>query len=184
MVPGTVAPTNITHNFRAALFVYDATDSCDEDEDTLEAIVKEEVHSYFRHVKRNGHVIQDLVNNSTFDVLMWWKENHVNFPQVANLVKYILSTPATSVNCERAFSSVNDIVTTKQSLLSNRSIEMIKCMKSNFSDIPETTEVTNNDLKNIAPDYYYLNYFCASLQMDRFLARIVVFTANFSKSLQ
>ena len=79
----------------------------------LETMITNEVERYYVHVGKQMGEITEQLRKGTFDVLRWWKENSKSFPNIALTVRYILCVPATSVNCERTFSSAKYICTKK-----------------------------------------------------------------------
>ena len=118
-------------------------------------MVANEVEKYYVHISKQIGQIHEQLKKGTFDVLTWWRENSKLFPNIALTVRYILCVPATSVNCERAFSSANDIASKKISKLSNNSVEMLTFLRSNYESIPEYTPVKDIPEENIRTDEFF-----------------------------
>ena len=70
--------------------------------------------SYHGSVFSTSEQIFKEVDNKGFNVSKWWAQHHEKYPKLALVVKNLLAIPATSANCERAFSSLTDIVTKKK----------------------------------------------------------------------
>jgi hypothetical protein len=64
------------------------------------------------------------------DILLWWKTNEKKFPVLARMARDYLAMPATSVPCERAFSSSDDVATDDRNRLTPLSITATMCLKS------------------------------------------------------
>ena len=62
--------------------------------------------------------------------------------------------PATSVNCEWAFSSANDIRTKKRNKSSNKKVQSLTFLRSNYEFIPQDTSFTEIPEKNILTDEF------------------------------
>lgn len=65
----------------------------------------------------------------TEDPLMWWKLNNHRFPVLSSFVKTILCVPATSVPCERLFSSSGYIVNKMRSCLLPQNVNALVCLR-------------------------------------------------------
>ena len=65
----------------------------------------------------------------TEDPLMWWKLNNHRFPVLSSFVQTILCVPATSVPCERLFSSSGYIVNKMRSCLLPENVNALVCLR-------------------------------------------------------
>jgi len=63
------------------------------------------------------------------DPLLWWKMNEHRFPRLAVLARSVLCVPATSVPCERLFSSAGYIVNKTRSSLDPNTVNMLVCLR-------------------------------------------------------
>ena len=61
--------------------------------------------------------------------LIWWKINEHRFPRLSLLAKNVLCVPATSVPCERLFSSSGYIVNKKRSSLDPHTVNMLVSLR-------------------------------------------------------
>ena len=66
------------------------------------------------------------------DPLLWWRENSVYYPLLADIVKCRLCIPATSVPSERIFSTAGDIVTAQRASLSSDIVDKLIFLKKNL----------------------------------------------------
>ena len=66
-----------------------------------------------------------------FDPLIWWKDNSIFFPLLAEIAKCRLCIPATSVPSERVFSTAGDIVTAQRATLKPSKVDMLIFLKKN-----------------------------------------------------
>ena len=66
--------------------------------------------------------------------LQWWKLNEYRYPKLAFFSKTVLCIPATSVPCERLFSSAGYIVNKTRSSLEPNTVNMLVCLRSWLSD--------------------------------------------------
>ena len=62
--------------------------------------------------------------------LEFWKKNKENWYELHNLAMRFLTTPATSVPCERLFSSVGKTITDKRSSLKPKTVNCISFLHS------------------------------------------------------
>jgi len=96
------------------------------DSDSEEGVesAADELHRY-----KNEKKVADSV-----DPLQWWKLNVHRYPKLALLAKTFLCIPATSVPCERLFSSAGYIVNKTRSSLEPNTVNMLVCLRSWLSD--------------------------------------------------
>lgn len=66
--------------------------------------------------------------------LQWWKLNQHRYPKLSLIAKNFLCIPATSVPCERLFSSAGYIVNKTRSSLEPDTVNMLVCLRSWLSD--------------------------------------------------
>ena len=83
---------------------------------SIRDIVLLEAHEFYEFVHDKQGAIMTKVNQGTFDLSEWWAEHQKKFPKLAIVVKNLLCIPATSANCERAFSTLTDVVSKKRNI--------------------------------------------------------------------
>ena len=66
--------------------------------------------------------------------LKWWKSNHFRFPTLSQVAKQLLCIPATSVPCERLFSTSGNIITPKRASLEPNTAGMLCFLAQNLPD--------------------------------------------------
>ncbi|KAL9687412.1 hypothetical protein QQ045_031813 [Rhodiola kirilowii] len=71
----------------------------------------------------------DIDDNSTFNVLEWWKANSTMYPILSVIAKDLLSIPASTVASEAAFSAGGRVVSEKRASLSPTTIEALIYLK-------------------------------------------------------
>ena len=64
------------------------------------------------------------------DALSWWRSHKEAFPTLSLLAFDLLSVPAMSSECERAFSKAGKVVTNDRNRISGRTIQAGECLKS------------------------------------------------------
>ena len=64
----------------------------------------------------------------TENPLTWWRLNRNRFPDLANFVKTVLCVPATSVPCERLFSSSRYIVSKTREAFLPENVTTLVCL--------------------------------------------------------
>ena len=74
----------------------------------------------------------DPLASVTSNRLNWWKANQDGLPILANLAKRFLGVFASSVPCERLFSSARNIITETRSRLSPTNAEMLTYLHDNM----------------------------------------------------
>ncbi|KAK2658004.1 hypothetical protein Ddye_011056 [Dipteronia dyeriana] len=63
-----------------------------------------------------------------FDILHWWREHQKHFPILSIIAKQILATPVSIVAVEQEFSTGENILDARRSLLSPESIQVQVCV--------------------------------------------------------
>lgn len=66
--------------------------------------------------------------------LLWWKQHQNMFPSLSFLARRYLTIPATSVPCERVFSTAGNVITQKRSSLIGANAEALIMMAQNFHE--------------------------------------------------
>ena len=64
--------------------------------------------------------------------LSYWRPNHLRFPKLAEMTRTYLSSPCTSVDSERLFSSAAHILTEERNRLEPKKAEMLLFIKKNL----------------------------------------------------
>jgi len=62
--------------------------------------------------------------------LEWWKSHAGAYPTIASLARKYLTTPATTVPCERLFSASGNIVNKKRASLSSKNVHKLVCLNN------------------------------------------------------
>jgi hypothetical protein len=91
---------------------------------------EDEVNSYFREPVQ-------MRTAETYDPLQWWQVNHHRYPNLANLARYYLATPAAATSAERVFSKGRDLIGVRRCSLEPRTSRILMLMRSWFNDLPE-----------------------------------------------
>ena len=68
------------------------------------------------------------------DTLQWWKLNEHRYPKLSVLAKTVLCIPATSVPCERLFSSAGYILNKTRSSLEPNTVNTLVGLRSWLKD--------------------------------------------------
>jgi len=91
-------------------------------EDKMLSLVTHEVTSYLCEVE----------SRNVKSELLWWKENHIRFPNVARVARKWLGVVATSTPSERVFSICGVADTAKRSRMTGESIEKQVFLHNNY----------------------------------------------------
>ena len=67
---------------------------------------------------------------SSFDILLWWKDNSQRFKVLSMIAKDILAIPVSTVASESAFSTSGRILDSFRSSLSPRMVEALVCTQN------------------------------------------------------
>ena len=79
------------------------------------------------------------VREGTYDCATWWKANHKQYPTLAIVAMNLFCIPATSANCERAFSTLTNVVTKKRNRLHAETTRRLTFLKQNLQYMPDYT---------------------------------------------
>jgi hypothetical protein len=81
----------------------------------------------FARYSRRGAAI-----STTQDPISWWNQHDVEvaFPTLQRWAFDTLACPATSCECERAFSSAKKLITPERNSLADNLIEALECLKA------------------------------------------------------
>ena len=90
--------------------------------------LKQEVDKEFQK-----YLAEDLIAIDD-NPLKWWKSNHFRFPTLSQVAKQLLCIPATSVPCERLFSTSGNIITPKRASLEPNTAGMLCFLAQNLPD--------------------------------------------------
>ncbi|XP_049806780.1 E3 SUMO-protein ligase ZBED1-like [Schistocerca nitens] len=82
-------------------------------------------------VELDKYMKMPLIHRSQ-DPLLWWKENHVLFPTLFEIMKRHLCIMATSVPCERIFSKQGQTITDRRSRLSSEKVSKMIFLNYNL----------------------------------------------------
>lgn len=66
------------------------------------------------------------------DTLLWWKQHEVSYPLLSQCAKRFLGIPATSVPCERIFSSAGSIISQKRASLLPKTAEVLVLLHADW----------------------------------------------------
>ncbi|KAA1063715.1 hypothetical protein PGTUg99_050177 [Puccinia graminis f. sp. tritici] len=67
------------------------------------------------------------IDSPSFDLLIWWKVNSLQFPTLARMAKIILMIPMTSIASESAFSTGGRVLSDSRSRLKPETLEALVC---------------------------------------------------------
>ena len=85
------------------------------------------------------------LRQGSYDCATWWKKNHKQYPTLASVVKNLFCIPATSANCERAFSTLTDVVTKKRNRLHAETTRKLTFLKHNLQYMPQYTTYSEEE---------------------------------------
>lgn len=65
--------------------------------------------------------------------LLWWKERELRYPLLANVAKYYLCIPATSVPSERVFSKAGQVVNDRRASIKPKHVDYLVFLNKNMA---------------------------------------------------
>ena len=131
------------------------SDSSSEEEvgpDGLKKIVTLEVNNMCNLLKSTKKDLKKKITEDRYDCATWWKENHKQFPNLAKVAKNLFGIPATSANCERAFSHLNTVVTKKRNRLHGETARRLTFVKQNLDYMPNYSTYSDEYVPPIQPE--------------------------------
>jgi hAT family protein/uncharacterized protein DUF4413 len=69
------------------------------------------------------------IDQSSYNILQWWKEKSLKFPILSRIAKDILAIPASTIASESAFSAGRRVLDEKRSRLAPHTIQICVCKK-------------------------------------------------------
>ena len=93
----------------------------------------------------NRDLLMGQVRDGTYDCATWWKNNHKQYPTLAIVAKNLFCIPATSASCERAFSTLTDVVTKKRNRLHAETTQKLTFLKNNLQYMPTYTTYSEEE---------------------------------------
>jgi hypothetical protein len=69
-------------------------------------------------------------DDGNFDVLLWWKENFLNYPVLSKMARDVFATPVSTVAPESAFSTGGRILDSFRSCLNPEMAEALICAQN------------------------------------------------------
>ena len=95
-----------------------------------------EVSNIRSQLKRSKDELLKSVREGTYDCATWWKANHKQYPNLAKVAMNLFCIPATSANCERAFSTLTNVVTKRRNRLHAETTRRLTFVKQNLQYMP------------------------------------------------
>ena len=68
--------------------------------------------------------------NENMSGLQWWKIHESEYPELSQLARKFLATPATTVPCERLFSMAGHLINKRRSTLSPEHANELLCLQN------------------------------------------------------
>ena len=87
----------------------------------------------------------ESVREGTYDCATQWKANHKQYPTLAIVAMNLFCIPATSANCERAFSTLTDVFTKKRNRLHAETTRKLTFLKHNLQYMPKYTTYSEEE---------------------------------------
>lgn len=78
------------------------------------------------------HYLEDdvLPRSNNFDILSWWKNHGVKYPNLRLIARDILAIPVSTVASESAFSTSGRLLSPHRSRLSSKTVEALMCSQN------------------------------------------------------
>ncbi|KAK2655005.1 hypothetical protein Ddye_008057 [Dipteronia dyeriana] len=92
----------------------------------------------------------EYAEDKKFDILHWWNEHEKYIPILAMIAKQIFSTPVSTVAVEQQFSAGGNILDSRRSLLSPKSIQIQACV-----DDWTKAEYRQQEIDHEEPYYFF-----------------------------
>ncbi|XP_065918736.1 E3 SUMO-protein ligase ZBED1-like [Dysidea avara] len=99
-----------------------------ENEDTCGTSTDDQVDKEFQK-----YLAEDLILIDD-NPLKWWRDNQLRYPVLSKIAQQLLCIPATSVPCERLFSTSGNIITPKRASLDPNNASMLCFLAQNLPD--------------------------------------------------
>lgn len=88
------------------------------------------------------------------DVIQWWGDHATTYPTLACIAKDICAIPASSVSCERLFSSAGKVATDRHSRLGPKMFECLQVLKHHWRKTLQDAASTNSaEVEIVLADY-------------------------------
>ncbi|KAK1430097.1 hypothetical protein QVD17_12604 [Tagetes erecta] len=87
----------------------------------------------------------------SFDILAWWKGREAEFPVLSAMACDLLSSQASTVALESAFSTCGRVISLRRTRLSPEAVEMCICLKDHLDAIDRIQHLTSLE-DNIEPE--------------------------------
>lgn len=81
--------------------------------------------------------LEEEIIPRTSDSFLWWKQHRQMFPYLSKIAQEQLCTLATSVPCERLFSTAGQVLSDRRTRLSSKNVEMILFLNVNVKHMKE-----------------------------------------------
>ncbi|KAK1414458.1 hypothetical protein QVD17_30202 [Tagetes erecta] len=79
----------------------------------------------------------------SFDILAWWKGRETEFPVLSAMTRDLLSSQASTVASESAFSTCGRVISLRRTRLSPEAVEMCICLKDHLDAIDRKRHLTS-----------------------------------------
>jgi hypothetical protein len=79
-----------------------------------------------------NNLVPDIPVTERFDPMAWWSQPDIKeaFPTLQRWALDVFACPATSCECERAFSSAKKLITPERNLLGDNIIGALECLRT------------------------------------------------------
>ncbi|KAK1408313.1 hypothetical protein QVD17_39972 [Tagetes erecta] len=79
----------------------------------------------------------------SFDILAWWKGRDAEFPVISAMASDLLSSQASTVVSESAFSTCGRVISLRRTRLSPEAVEMCICLKDHLDAMDRIQHLTS-----------------------------------------